>query len=42
MDSSHPTWGMGAVAVLGGIWEIIFLDREDGQAGMTARWITAW
>src|SRR6266487_4737845 len=28
MDSSHPTLWMGAVAVLGGIWEIVFVgDR---------------
>jgi hypothetical protein len=33
---------MEAFAVLGGIWEIIFPIREDGQAGMTAGWITAW
>src|SRR5438094_8938546 len=24
LDSSHPTLRMGAVAVLGGIWEIVF------------------
>src|SRR6266576_1903691 len=29
LDSSHPTLRMGAVAVLGGIWEIVFF-RADG------------
>ncbi len=24
MDNSHPKWRMGAVIILGGIWEIIF------------------
>ena len=24
LDSSHPTLRIGAVAVLGGIWEIVF------------------
>ena len=26
LDSSHPTLRMGAVAVLGGIWEIVFWE----------------
>ena len=32
LDSSHPTLRMGAVAVLGGIWEIQFFQffRTDG------------
>src|ERR1700745_2558575 len=29
LDSSHSTLRMGAVAVLGGIWEIVFF-RDDG------------
>src|SRR5215831_12031140 len=30
LDSSHPTLWMGAVAVLGGIWEIVF-SRADSR-----------
>jgi hypothetical protein len=29
LDSSHPTLWMGAVAVLGGIWEIVFLTGRS-------------
>src|SRR5260370_14838910 len=38
LDSSHPTLWMGAVAVLGGIWEIVFcgpaeLARSPARVG---------
>ena len=33
LDSSHPTIWMGAVAVLGGIWEIVFF----WASGLTER-----
>ena len=29
LDSSHPTQRMGAVAVLGGIWEIVFCGPAE-------------
>ena len=41
LDSSHPTLRMGAVAVLGGIWEIVFFrtdgTRQVGQRGSAGR-----
>ena len=39
LDSSHPTLRMGAVPVLGGIWEIVFWEivffRTDSSSGPT-------
>ena len=29
LDNSHPTLRMGVVAVLGGIWEIVFCGRQS-------------
>jgi len=37
LDSSHPTLWMGAVAVLGGIWEIVFFQGQRGSPGRPAR-----
>jgi hypothetical protein len=37
LDSSHPTLRMGAVAVLGGIWEIVFFLPGRARPVGTAR-----
>ena len=41
LDSFHPTLRMGAVAVLGGIWEIVFFrtdgTRQVGRRGSAGR-----
>ena len=35
LDRSHPTLWMGAVAVLGGIWEIVFFQADGaGRVGL--------
>jgi hypothetical protein len=37
LDSSHPTLRMGVVAVLGGIWEIVFFRADRARPVGPAR-----
>src|SRR6266487_2603562 len=38
LDSSHPTLWMGAVAVLGGIWEIVFC--RSAELARSPAWVS--